>query len=228
LSPSAGTTALPVSGKKYRFCKRAALLPYCTGSGNEAYSSLSWLSKVDDSKNGTPNSTEEKPRPLLRTSKLCKGPGGKPMRLLVSLWRGQGGARYEAYHPESSQQWTIEVTDKELAVAVPPTIKELQEEEGMQKEYPKPFEMKTFALRKALEIRNMETFGSKEELQKRLAVQVGKEIMHDTTVELKKRREKWFSRRTLRGVGSNLGVSANYVNEEETKLTWDKFIDEKM
>ena len=85
--------------------------------------------------------------------------------------------------------------------------------------------MKTFALRKALEIRNMETFGSKEDLQKRLAVQVGKEILHDTNAELHKRREKWFSRRTLRGVGSNLGVSANYVNEEETKLTWDKFFD---
>ena len=227
LSPSAGTTALPVHGKKYRFCKRAALLPYCTGSGNEAYSSLSWLSKVDKTQDGKPNRLEEKPRPLLRTSKLCKGPDGTPMRLLVSLWRGQGGARYEAYHPESSQQWTIEVADEELAVAVPPTVKELQEEEGMQKEYPKPFEMQTFALRKALEVRGLETHGIKEDLQKRLAVKVGKEIAYDTAIELNIRKERWFSRRTLRGVGSNLGVSATYVNEEETKLTWDKHIDKK-
>ena len=74
LSPSAGTTVLPVHGRAYRFCKRAALLPYCTGSGNEAYSSLSWLSKIDKSYES--NRIEEKPKPLLRTSKVCKGPGG--------------------------------------------------------------------------------------------------------------------------------------------------------
>ena len=73
LSPSAGTTVLPVHGRAYRFCKRAALLPYCTGSGNEAYSSLSWLSKIDKSYES--NRIEEKPKPLLRTSKVCKGPG---------------------------------------------------------------------------------------------------------------------------------------------------------
>ena len=223
LSPSAGTTVLPVHGREYRFCKRAALLPYCTGSGNEAYSSLSWLSKLDKSYES--NRIEEKPKPLLRTSKVCKGPGGKAIRLLVSLWRGQGGARYEAYHPESSMQWTIEVSDDDLAMVVPPSIEALKEEGGMLKDYPKPFEMQTFALRKALEVRGLETHGIKEDLQKRLKIQIDSEIAYDEKIELKRRMTTWVSRRTLRGVGSTLGVSADLVNEEETKLAWDKFID---
>ena len=57
-------------------------------------------------------------------------------------------------------------------MVVPPSIEALKEEGGIVKDYPKPFEMQTFALRKALEVRGLKRMALKEDLQKRLKAQV--------------------------------------------------------
>ena len=61
LQPSAGVIAVPVVKGHSRFCKSAALLPYCSGHGNEAYSSLNWLQKQMKASLQLPqNSVEQK------------------------------------------------------------------------------------------------------------------------------------------------------------------------
>ena len=224
LSPSAGTTALPVIARKFRFCKRAALLPYCIGSGNEAYSSLSWLERHDFAEEQKcRNSLEERPRPLIRTSRVCRIPDGKPLRLLVSIWRGGGGGRIEAYHPETSRKWTIEIHDDELKQAARPPLLDVVNE-NTNDEIMDPLKMGVFALRDALEERDMPVYGNKKSLQNRLAAQLEIEQAEKKNLDDAARFRHWMSRRMLRGMSSFMGIPLRFVSDETVEQMWDSHV----
>ena len=226
LQPSAGVIAVPVVKGHSRFCKSAALLPYCSGHGNEAYSSLNWLQKQMKASLQLPqNSVEEKPRPLFRSSRVVQDVYGSKRRMLVSLWRGQGGVRIEAYHAKDSQAWTMEISDGELATAISPDMAAVAES-GVP-ETVNPHELGVFALREELENRIMQTHGTKQELQARLGIQLAIEHEENKRIAQEKNLNHWNSRRMLRGVSSTIGVEVGYVKSEKVTGMWDKFVRER-
>ena len=193
---SAGVIVEMAEQGRCQFCKSATLLPYCSGHGNETYSSLHKLKKNECLLRQS--SAEDKPRPLYRACRLINDVHGLRRRMIVSVWRSQGGVRIEAYHSENSRKWWLEISDEELAMTISPNVTTDARSKVVMSV--NPSELGVFALRQELENRMMETHGTKKQLQKRLLAQLAVEL------EQKKR----DAEQKLGDIGCLAGYSEEY------------------